>query len=318
MVLDVALFLAFLTPMSLSVSVIIPCFNAAPFLAATIRSVLAQTYPPLEVLVVDDGSTDGSGELARSFGGSVRVIRQENQGLGPTRNRGIGEAVGDLVALVDADDLWDPRKLELQVAYMDRHPGVGAVVTSVDKFTGDLSNRFAFLRVDDAVMRASTAPDFVIHPRVNQSAVVMRTTLAKAVPYPDNRRHSEDMLQAVDLRMATEIGAVPEVLTFYRQHTGQMTQHNNHMTQSLRTRLDWLAANYARLGHSSAADASLPLLRHVTDLTMLLYWRRDIAQFRHDRKQLLDAWPPDIPVPDVLKQRVLPRFVLKLKDWMGR
>jgi glycosyltransferase involved in cell wall biosynthesis len=300
--------------MGLSISVVIPCHNGAQFLRETLTSVLAQTRPPSEVIVVDDGSTDGSGDVARSFGPPVAVITQANSGLGPTRNRGIQAVSGDVIALVDADDLWHPEKLERQLSYLERNPDVGAVVTSVDKFSGDISQRFAFLRIDDDVMRNSTALDFLIHPRVNQSAVVMRTHVAKAVPYPDNRRDSEDMLQAVELRMAAVIGAVPDVLTFYRQHTSQLTQGRDHMSKSLRTRLDWAAENYTRLGVPTAADAMRPLLDHVTHLTMLLYWQRRIAEFKRDRAQLLAAWPQDIDIPAELRRSVPPEFLLRLKD----
>lgn len=300
--------------MGSSISVVIPCYNGARFLRETLTSVLSQTRPPSEVIVVDDGSTDGSGDIARSFGAPVAVITQANSGLGPTRNRGIQAVSGDVVALVDADDLWHPEKLERQVAYLEQHPDVGAVVTSVDKFTGDLSQRFAFLRIEDEVMRNSTALDFLIHPRVNQSAVVMRTPVAKAVPYPDNRRDSEDMLQAVELRMVAIIGAVADVLTFYRQHPAQMTQDRDHMSKSLRTRLDWAAENHARLGVTSAADAMRPLLDHVTHLTMLLYWQRRLDEFKRDRAQLLAAWPAGIDIPTELRRHVPPRFLLKLKD----
>jgi len=105
-----------------TVSVVIPCYNAAPFLRETLESVLAQTHPPLEVVVVDDGSTDDSSRIAESFGPPVRVIRQQNQGESVARNRGIAAARGEWVALLDADDVWEPRKLEMQItALSDAH-----------------------------------------------------------------------------------------------------------------------------------------------------------------------------------------------------
>src|SRR5262249_59293001 len=97
-----------------TISVVIPCYNGARFLRETLASVLAQTLPPLEVLVIDDGSTDDSGAVAESFGPPVRVIRQPNQGESVARNRGIEEAKGEWVGFLDADDLWNPDKLERQ------------------------------------------------------------------------------------------------------------------------------------------------------------------------------------------------------------
>ena len=97
-----------------SISVVIPCHNAAAFLRATIASILGQTEPVLEVIVVDDGSTDDSARIAELFGPPVRVVRQPNQGESAARNRGIEAAAGDWVAFLDADDLWLPTKIELQ------------------------------------------------------------------------------------------------------------------------------------------------------------------------------------------------------------
>ena len=97
--------------MSQSVTVIIPCYNGAAYLREAIDSALDQTHPPLEVIVIDDGSTDDSAAIAESYGPPVCVIRQENQGESVARNRGIDEAKGDWVAFLDADDLWKPTKL---------------------------------------------------------------------------------------------------------------------------------------------------------------------------------------------------------------
>lgn len=111
------------------VSVVIPAYNAEGYLAATIESVLAQTYRPLEVLVVDDGSSDGTVALARSFGDPVRVIEQENKGPAGARNTGFAEARGAIIALLDADDLWMPERLAACVDLLQSDPTLGFVTT---------------------------------------------------------------------------------------------------------------------------------------------------------------------------------------------
>lgn len=100
------------------VSVIIPAYNAEAFLARAIRSVEAQTFRDFELVVVDDGSTDGTAEVARGFG-SVRYVRGPHQGEAGARNLALKEATGELVAFVDADDEWLPEKLARQVAFME-------------------------------------------------------------------------------------------------------------------------------------------------------------------------------------------------------
>ena len=98
------------------VSVIIPVYNYDRYLGEAIESVLAQTYKHLEVIVVDDGSTDRSGELAKSFADrGVRYLRQVNAGIGPARNKGVESAAGGFIAFLDADDRWPLHKVERQL-----------------------------------------------------------------------------------------------------------------------------------------------------------------------------------------------------------
>jgi len=106
------------------VSVVVPLFNGERFLGAALQSVVDQTRPPEEIVVVDDGSTDTGPTVARSFPG-VRVIRQSNAGTAAARNAGIAAARCELVAFLDQDDLWTSRKLELQVARMTASPELG-------------------------------------------------------------------------------------------------------------------------------------------------------------------------------------------------
>src|SRR5688572_24093435 len=93
------------------VSAIIPNYNYAYYLPRAIDSVLAQTYPHVEIVVVDDGSTDNSETVLKSYGGRIRWLRQQNQGVAAARNHGVRETTGELVAFLDADDLWLPLKL---------------------------------------------------------------------------------------------------------------------------------------------------------------------------------------------------------------
>lgn len=114
------------------VSVVIPVFNGERFLAETIESVLAQTHEPVETIVVDDGSTDGSAEIARSY--PVSYLYQENSGVAAARNRGLAAAAGEFISLLDQDDVWLPRKLELQVHALARNPAAGICSCRFDTF----------------------------------------------------------------------------------------------------------------------------------------------------------------------------------------
>ncbi|HUR53680.1 MAG TPA: glycosyltransferase family A protein [Gemmataceae bacterium] len=113
------------------VSVVIPTYNCGPLVAEAVASVLAQTRPADEVVVVDDGSTDDTGDRVAAFGPPVRYVRKENGGVATARNRGIAEAAGDLIAFLDADDVWHPRKLEVQLAAFAARPALGMLGTGV-------------------------------------------------------------------------------------------------------------------------------------------------------------------------------------------
>lgn len=96
------------------------------YLGDALRSVFAQTYRPIEVIVVNDGSIDGSAQVARGFS-EVILLEQDHQGVAAARNHGIDRSRGELIAFLDADDLWEPEKLALQVAFLNDHPEIGCV-----------------------------------------------------------------------------------------------------------------------------------------------------------------------------------------------
>lgn len=117
-----------------SVSVVIPVYNGVRYLGEAIESVLAQTRRPAEVLVVDDGSTDGSSEQAAAYGPPVSVLPQAHQGAAAARNAGVQAARHPLLAFLDADDLWAPDKLARQVAYLEADAGLDMVFGQVAQF----------------------------------------------------------------------------------------------------------------------------------------------------------------------------------------
>ena len=122
------------------ISVIIPVYNGEPYLAAAIESALAQTWNPIEIIVIDDGSTDGSAGVAKGFVPSVKYELQRHAGPGAARNRGVALAQGDYFAFLDADDLWPREKLEFQMAAFNASAPPEAVFGYVEQFVSpDLS-----------------------------------------------------------------------------------------------------------------------------------------------------------------------------------
>lgn len=107
-------------------SIIMPLYNKAPYVRKAVESIIGQTYRGWDLVVVDDGSTDGSGEVVKDFDDSrIRLIRQDNAGVGAARNRGVAESTAPYVCFLDADDWWEPTFLEEMAGLIERHPNAG-------------------------------------------------------------------------------------------------------------------------------------------------------------------------------------------------
>ena len=115
------------------VSTIISVYNSEHYLAEAIESVFAQSYRPIELIVVEDGSKDRSADRARSYKG-IHYIYPSHQGAAVARNKGITHAQGEFIAFLDADDMWAPYKLSMQVEYLFNHPAVGYTIGRIQNF----------------------------------------------------------------------------------------------------------------------------------------------------------------------------------------
>ncbi len=133
--------------MSSLISCVIPVYNGERFVTEAIESALQQSYRPLQVVVVDDGSTDDTPERLRSFENRIDVVTQKNAGAGAARNRGVEAARGQWIAFLDSDDLWLPDKLALQMACLTEQPGAQACGCLVENFwEAELAEEAARLR----------------------------------------------------------------------------------------------------------------------------------------------------------------------------
>jgi glycosyltransferase involved in cell wall biosynthesis len=170
------------------VSVVTPAFNAAATIGAAISSVLGQTYRDLEMVVVDDGSSDATAALAEAYGDPVRVVRQENKGVAAARNRGIREAAGELIAFCDADDALLPEHLERLVPVWDERGGI-ATANSYWLLPGGIGKtryRGGFPKPDDQ-RQAILEQNFV-----SPLSLFPRSLLDEIGPFDEERRRAED------------------------------------------------------------------------------------------------------------------------------
>lgn len=215
-----------------AVSVVVPCFNAERYVGATLRSILDQQGAELEVIVVDDGSSDGSAALVEREFPQVRLIRQANGGVASARNAGIAAARGEWIAFCDADDLWLPGKLAAQFAGMAAVDGcrmsytAWAVWTSADAVPG--AAELARLTAPTQDWRGASGwiyADLLLDCVVWTSTVLARRNLFDEVGgFDTTLRIGEDYDLWLRMSRATRVERVSRPLALYRQHPNNITR----------------------------------------------------------------------------------------------
>jgi glycosyltransferase involved in cell wall biosynthesis len=191
------------------VSVIVPVYNGERYLGAALTSALGQTYVSLEVIVVDDGSTDGTGDVARRY--PVRYVRQVNQGTGAARNTGLAAARGDFIGHLDADDLWEPDKTRLQVAALAADPGLDAVSGHVVEFhSPDLP---------DEARRRLRPPRSSVPGHVHQAMTIRREAHARVGQFETHWTIGQDMSWFMRAReIGFRFSVLPDIVLRRRLH----------------------------------------------------------------------------------------------------
>lgn len=214
------------------VSVVIPAYNAMTYLPDTLNSVLQQTFSDFEVLIIDDGSTDHiQAWVAQNITDPrVRLIAQANQGLSAARNTGIANAQGEYVAFLDADDLWEPTKLEVQVRYLDNNSAVGlvynwiAVIDAQGKPTGKVWRG----DIEGDVLEEVLQRNIIDCP----SVLVRRKCFEEVGVFDRTLRSVEDWDMWIRIATRYNFGVTREALVYYRQHTSNMSKNWRVMEQA--------------------------------------------------------------------------------------
>jgi hypothetical protein len=209
-----------------SVSVVVPAYNLARFVGRAIDSALAQDWPAeaLEVIVVDDGSTDETPQVLAAYGDRIRVIRQDNGGLVRAVDRGLAEVTGDYVALLDADDEWPTDRLTRHVAFLEAHPEVGLVhgdMTIIGADGAVLSPSF-FQANGTQLTRGRVLGRLLAGNFVSGGASTFRASLLPAIqPIADDAAYP-DWWIAATIAAVAEIDHVPGCANLYRYHGANM------------------------------------------------------------------------------------------------
>ena len=220
--------------MSRKVTVVIPSFNCDDFVASALESALQQSFAASEILVVDDGSTDNTEAVVRGFEKSgVRYIRQANLGVCEARNRGVAESTGELIAFLDADDIWERSKLEKQVAKFE-DPEIGLVHCGMREFDSDSGETVA-VHLDGgegwvAEDLALWEKPVIIGP--GGSIVVRREVFETVGGFDPDLKNGEDWEFCFRVAMQFKVGFVPEALVDYRNHGANATKNIFEMERS--------------------------------------------------------------------------------------
>jgi len=216
------------------VSVIVAVYNGERFLSEALESLFEQDYSPFEVILIDDGSTDGSADIARRFRG-IRYVHQENRGLAAARNAGLRLAQGEFLAYLDDDDILPPHKISRQATYLVDHPDVGCVLARQEVILEE------GVEPPEWLTRDTIFGDLDGIPLV--SAMIRTELLRQLGGFDETYRFAEDRDLFVRLREnGVRMDVIPEVLLFRRFHGENMNfrlrPQKHPLFRSLKSKID--------------------------------------------------------------------------------
>jgi glycosyltransferase involved in cell wall biosynthesis len=224
------------------VSVVIPVYNSSAYIAEAIESVLGQTYTHFEIIVVDDGSTDKTQEILDRYRAKVKCFYQENRGVSAARNVGVRNAKGELIAFLDADDVWLPGKLEKQVRFLTQHAEVPFIFGDTDLFNDSGTVISALLRQKKMASQLPEKEFVVKNPFEllldenfipTSTGLVRRSVLMEAGGFDESLRSVEDRDLWLRIAIKHPMGCIPEVLSRKRLHAENISSDQLKANQSL-------------------------------------------------------------------------------------
>lgn len=285
------------------VSVVVPVYNMAPHIAETLDAVFAQEHDDLELIVVDDGSTDGTCEAVARYGDRLRLVRQANAGVCAARNHGLRLCTGAFVCFLDHDDVWFPGKLALQLSVFERDEGLGVVFDQYRFWYPDQAGNHPsahLLWPTDAT--AETDPEFtgwIYHQLLldcwilTSAAMIRREALQACGGFDETLSFSEDWDLWLRLSRHYRMAKIRAALTLYRQ----LPTQGSRKFRSTDHRTELLERAVRRWGYASPDGHSVDL--QAFRRCMCRYHREHglsclaAGRVRQGRRSLLNAWRYD-------------------------
>jgi len=224
------------------ISVVITCFNIRDYVADALRSVLAQSYPRMEIIIVDDGSTDDSRNVLAEFFSDerVRYVAKENGGPSSARNRGITLAHGEFIAFLDGDDLWESEKLSRQMVALYDNQAAGMVFCDFSTFdsTGSMAvrkNASLFLHLQSVKYEYLISRSNFIYP---STVIVRRTAFDRCGVFDETLRGPEDYDMWLRIAREFDVIGLQESLVNIRQHSSNLSKNIAGMISNERAAID--------------------------------------------------------------------------------
>jgi glycosyltransferase involved in cell wall biosynthesis len=235
----------------MNVSVIIPTYNSGPLVVEAVESVLRQTHPPQQIIVVDDGSTDDTPERLRPYLSRIEYVWQPNSRVAAARNAGLERAGGDIFAFLDADDAWHPHKLARQLAVLREHPEIGLLATDLTDWPGDF---VAPGQLGSGQVKHVTLESMLLfNPLATSSIIVRRAVQERAGRFDPELFGPEDYDLWLRCAQIAPLAILQEPLTGYRDTSGSLGKQAETMRRGLlkiHAKLDasgvWPSAGFRR------------------------------------------------------------------------
>jgi len=251
------------------VSVVIPVYNGERYIGPCVESVVSQDYPNLEVIVVDDGSTDATPSILQQFGSAITVLRQENAGSAVARNLGVDHTSGDYVAFNDGDDLWAPGRLRQQVRFLEANPDYG-IATGRFQHVGPDFTLAEATPVDDE-REVGVVPErsgWVYHTLFETSwyhiiAAMVRREVIDKVRFIEDFRRGQDYDYWLQLAHHARVAQLDTVYAYYRKNADSISHRphrRNYRAEIMRYNLQRFGA--ASQDGSAVSDSELARLFH--------------------------------------------------------
>lgn len=209
-----------------AISVVIPVYNNGPYIVAAVDSVLGQTRPATEIVVVDDGSTDWTSKALVPYRQHIKYVYQKNRGEPAARNRGIQESNCNYIAFLDGDDLWEPNKLELQIEYLKAHPECALVYTDMSTFNENgIIDPSVKERLRMQLPTGRIFANLIARPHFGSGTVMVRRECFHEVGgFDETLLVGSDYEMWLRIAYQFEIGVVDSPLLKYRHHAAMSTR----------------------------------------------------------------------------------------------